>query len=407
MNILFIHQNFPGQFLHWSDHLAQQPGHRVVALSLHDNPAPQGVQVRQYRLLRGPAEQIHPLLGDLEPQVLRAEACAAAALQLKHEGFTPDLIIAHPGWGESLFIKDVFPHARLVVYCEYFYAAEGRDVGFDPEDPPFGFQKTCKLRLRNTANLHSLEMADAAIAPTQWQKSTFPRELQHKIQVIHDGINYAQLKPKGKVQIRLATQAGAPRQAEHCFETGDEVLTYVARNLESVRGFHVFMRALPRILQRRPKAHAIIVGGEGLSYGPAPASGNSWKQHMLDELDGQLDLGRVHFVGKIPYPQYVNLLHVSKAHAYWTTPFVLSWSLLEAAAAGTPLLASATPPVEEFASELGITLFPYFAAEQIADQLSDELARPTRNTRIGQLQRLSLEETTRLRTTLTERLMAT
>jgi glycosyltransferase involved in cell wall biosynthesis len=281
VNILFIHQNFPGQFVHLSAELAKDKRNKVVALSIYKLPAPAGVMVRHYTMLRPAAPETHPLLQDQEAKVLRAEACAAAALQLKREGFVPDLIVAHPGWGEALFMKDVFPQARLVIYCEYYYALEGQDVGFDPEIPPLNFQQRCRLRLKNTTNLLSMEIADAAISPTLWQKSTFPAWAQDKITVIHDGIDTTRLQPNPHAELTLA--ATSEHGAVH-IKAGDEVLTYVARNLEPVRGFHVFMRILPEVLRRRPKALAIVVGGDGVGYGHSAPNGKTWKEHMLAEV---------------------------------------------------------------------------------------------------------------------------
>jgi glycosyltransferase involved in cell wall biosynthesis len=372
MNVLFIHQNFPGQFIHLAAELAKSKHNRVVALSICKMPVPHGVELRCYTMLRQAAADTHPLLKDQDAKVMRAEACAAAALQLKREGFVPDVVVAHPGWGESLFVKDVFPQAKLLVYCEFYYAAEGRDVGFDPEQPAINFQQRCQLRMRNAHSLLSLEAADAAISPTHWQKSLFPSAFQDKIHVIHDGIDFSGLKPNPKAQLRLAQNAHRP---ELLLRPGMEVLSYVARNLEAVRGFHVMMRLLPTLLKARPEAHVVIVGGNGLSYGaPAPGGGN-WQDYMMAEVGAGLDLRRVHFVGKIPYSAYLDLLNVSKVHSYWTTPFVLSWSLLEAAVHGVPVVASNTPPVQEFAARLGIRLVDFFDQAGFVEALAEQLAR--------------------------------
>ncbi len=374
MKVLFIHQNFPGQFVHLAAALARDKRNKVVALSIYKLPVPPGVGLRTYTMLRASVPETHPLLQDQEAKVLRAEACAAAAMQLKREGFEPDVIVAHPGWGESLLIKEVFPQACLVIYCEYYYALEGQDVGFDPEIPAMSFQQRCKLRLRNTTNLLSLDMADAAISPTQWQKSTYPKAWHDKIHVIHDGIDMSQLKPNPKASLRLAANAHRP---ELLLKPGMEVLSFVARNLEAVRGFHQFMRVLPQVLRQRPEAHAVIVGGDGLSYGGLAPNGRGWKEYMMDEVGAQLDMRRVHFVGKIPYGAYLNLLNVSKVHTYWTTPFVLSWSLLEAALHGVPVVASNTRPVSEFADQLGIATHDFFDRDGFVHELSQCLGQTT------------------------------
>jgi glycosyltransferase involved in cell wall biosynthesis len=385
MNILFIHQNFPAQFVHLSAELAKDPNNRVVALSMNERPVPAGVEARRYSLVREPAPETHPLLLEQEGNVLRAEACAAAAFQLKREGFVPDVIVAHPGWGEALFIKEVFPAAKLVVYCEYYYALEGQDVGFDPEMPAMNFQQQARLRLRNTCNLHSLQIADAAISPTEWQKSTYPAWAQDMITVIHDGIDTDRLRFNPQARVAIQSAAGTVQ-----FQPGAEVLTYVARNLEPVRGFHQLMRALPKVLAQRPNAHAIIVGGSDISYGARASSGLDWKSHMLEEVGPGLDRSRVHFVGKVPYSTYLDLLSISRVHAYWTTPFVLSWSLLEAALSGAPVLASRTAPIEEFAEELSIKTFGFHDHAHAAELMAAQLAEPTVRKAVAIPQRLQL-----------------
>jgi glycosyltransferase involved in cell wall biosynthesis len=370
MKVLFIHQSFPAQFGNLAAALAANKKNEVVALSMTQLPTPNGVKVRYYTLLRQAVAATHPLLKEHEAKVLRAEACAAAAMQLQREGFTPDVIVAHPGWGEALFIKDVFPTAKVVLYCEYYYAAEGQDVGFDPEDPPLTLDSRSSLRLKNATNLLSMEIADAAISPTQWQKSTYPAWAQEKITVIHDGVDFSRFKPDPKAVLTLAGPGG---QLE--VKAGEEVVTYVARSLEPIRGFRVLMRTLPEVLRRRPKARVIIVGGDDRGYGYAAPHGKTWRDLMLAEVGKDLDMSRVHFVGKVPYQAYVGVLQVSRVHAYWTAPFVLSWSYLEASVMGVKVVASDTPPVREFADRLGTTTVGFFDQSAYADALCAALAR--------------------------------
>lgn len=372
MKILFIHQNFPAQFLHLSTDLASDRANQVVALCMHGGTAPPGVCVRRYRMLRPACPDTHPLLAEQETHVRHAEACAAAATQLAREGFMPDLVLAHPGWGEALFIKDVFPHARLHLYCEYYYALQGQDVGFDPALPPLSLPDRWRLRLRNSTNLLSMELADAAVSPTRWQRSTYPAWAREKISVIHDGIDSERLRFDPDARLALPAAGGDTRS----FRPGDEVLSYVARHLEPMRGFQVFMRALPALLRRRPQAHIIIAGAENGGYGHSAPGGASWKQHMLDELDGSLDPARMHFTGPLAPAQYLALLSISRVHAYWSAPFVLSWSFLEAALAGLPVIASATAPVLEFSGRLDLPTLPFFDAAAFADALADALADP-------------------------------
>ena len=347
MNILFIHQNFPGQFKHLAPALVQQ-GHTVVAMTLQKTEAKDwhGVKRVLYSVSQGSTPNVHPWAADFETKTIRAEACFRAALQLAAQGFTPDAIIAHPGWGESLFLKEVWPAAKLGIYCEFFYHPHGADVGFDAEFPAQDVGDACRLRLKNLNNLLHFEVADAGISPTHWQASTFPEPFRSQITVVHDGIDTAALAPNPHVSLTLNGNLTLTRQ--------DEVITFVNRNLEPYRGYHMFMRALPEILKRRPNARVLIVGGDDVSYGARPTlaqhGGQKWKDIFAAEVRPRIadaDWARVHFLGNIAYQYFIALLQLSTVHVYLTYPFVLSWSLLEAMSAGCAIVASDTQPLHE------------------------------------------------------------
>ncbi|WP_282058844.1 glycosyltransferase family 4 protein [Lentibacter algarum] len=344
MKILFIHQNFPGQFKHLAPALAKH-GHDTVALTLRvEKPTKwNGVRVLPYKLKPRAAQNTHPWLVDFDTKVTRAEACYHAAVQLREQGFTPDLIIAHPGWGESLFLKDVWPKAKMAIYCEPYHKAEYPHTGFDKEfQPEIRATEAMRLRLKNVNNHEHFDIADAGISPTVFQADTFPPEFRDKITVCHDGIHTDVLTPDSAARLTLPTGETVTRK--------DELITFVNRNLEPYRGYHVFMRALPRLLKERPNARVLIVGGEDVSYGARPPKGQTWKQIFIDEVRGQIpdqDWARVHFLGRIPYDQFQSLLKVSRVHVYLTYPFVLSWSLFETMSVEGAIVASKTAPVEE------------------------------------------------------------
>lgn len=383
MNILIIHQNFPGQFKHLAPALVAQ-GHEVTALVLKklEQTLWQGVRLVSYGVQRGTTPQVHPWVSDFETKVIRAEACTRKCFELRQQGYSPDLIIAHPGWGESMFIKEVWPQAKLAIYCEFFYQARGSDVGFDPEFPvedPQG--SACRLQLKNLNNLLHFQIADAGISPTHWQAGTFPEPFRSKITVVHDGIDTQAICPNPQVSLGMRSTHGDPIR----LTKDDEVITFVNRNLEPYRGYHVFMRALPELLKRRPRARVLVVGGDDVSYGARPPQGQKWKDLFAQEVRPRIsdaDWSRVHFLGHIPYPQFIALLQLSTVHLYLTYPFVLSWSLLEAMSAGCAILASRTPPLLE-AIEHDVTgrLVDFFDVDawvqNIDALLSDRQARET------------------------------
>lgn len=337
MRILFVHQNFPGQFLHLSPALAAR-GHDVLALTAETNRRPSPVRVLRYR--NPPAATVQGAAGTYAEMTNRGAVVARAGAQLSTaQGFAPDLVIGHGGWGETLFLREVWPAARHLTYAEFCYHARGLDADFDPEFRRDGLDARIMTAARRAHLLMALADADAAIAPTAFQAATFPAELQAKISVIHDGIDTDRLRPDPGA--RLSLPGGRVVGAN------DAVISFVARNLEPYRGYHVFMRALPAVMAARPEAEVVIVGGEGQSYGPAPGPGQSWKQRFLGEVAGRIDPARLHFIGQVPYADFIALMQVTKAHAYLSYPFVLSWSMLEAMSAGALVIGSRTPPVEE------------------------------------------------------------
>lgn len=371
MRVLFVHQNFPGQFRYSATALAARPNCKVAALSINEPgyPTP-GVAIARYRIMRPPEKGGHPLLTDMQSKVLRGEACANAAIELrKRSGFTPDIIVVHPGWGEQLFLKDVFPAAKMLSFMEFFYASEGRDTNFDPEFKTEGIGPRARTRMKNANHLLALEATDWSYSPTEWQRSSLPAPYLPRSSVIFDGIDTEFIQPLATAEFVLPD--GRRLRA------GDEVLTFVNRNLEPYRGFHVFMRALPEIQKARPDAITLIVGGDEVSYGSAPREGGCWRDVMLKEVGERLDLSRIHFLGRIPYVSYRSLLQVSRVHAYLTYPFVLSWSMLESMAAECLVVGSSTPPVREVLrhNENGL-LVDFFDIEGWQTTLIDALAAP-------------------------------
>jgi glycosyltransferase involved in cell wall biosynthesis len=385
MKILLIHQNFPGQFRHLGPELVRK-GHDVTAFVLKSTTPYvwEGIKVIPYTLQRNTSPSIHPWVVDFETKVIRAEACFRLAKSLMDQGYVPDVIISHHGWGESMFLKEVWPQARMAIYCEFYYKSEGADTNFDREFERSDPADVCRLKVKNLTNTIHFEFADAGISPTRWQASTFPEPFRSKISVIHDGIDTQSLVPRPDITIVLPNGQRLSRD--------DEVITYVARNLEPYRGYHTFMRALPRLLKERPRATFLLVGADGISYGAAPPTNKTWKEFIKDEVSPQIsaaDWQRVHFLGQIQYDGFIALLQVSRVHIYLTYPFVLSWSLLEAMSIGCAIVASNTAPVTEVI-EHGRTglLVDFFSPDQLADTVIALADNQEQRQQLGQNARL-------------------
>ncbi len=366
MKFLFVHQNFPGQYLHLVRRL-KDAGHEIIFVTQRRDREVEGVPSLEYMALPV-STGVQPYLLDLEANTMNGLAVARLCEGLKQDGFTPDIAIGHTGWGELLFIKDVWPGVPLLGYFEFFYRVAGSDLDFDLEFPP-NADDAFRMRMRNASNLLSLDAVDWGHTPTKWQRDQYPSLWHSRISIIHEGIDTTRVRPDPTARLWLRGGLSLSRD--------DQVITYSARNLEPYRGFHVFMRALPAVLERCPNARIIIVGGDNVSYGRRPPQGNSWREYMLAEVHGRLDLNRVHFVGWVPYEQYLAILQISAAHVYLTYPFVLSWGLLEAMASECMLIASRTPPVEEVIDGVDNGyLVDFFDRNALVERICEVLQNP-------------------------------
>lgn len=369
MKILFLHSNFPAQFRHLAVNLAKNADNRIVFGTTRKEGQIPGVYKLIYKPSREPKRETHHYIKPLESAVLHGQAVYRELNKLKKDGFYPEIVYGHSGWGPTMFIKDVFPRAKLLCYFEWFYNADGSDVGFDPSEPLTPDDKL-RVRIKNAPILTDLYSCDAGLCPTFWQKNQFPIEYHNKLKVMHDGVDTDYFSPRKNEKLILPSIGMNLSEAK-------EIITYVSRGMEPYRGFPQFMETVSLLQQRRKDCHVVVVGEDRVAYGRRLPDGKSYKQLMLDKFD--FDLSRLHFTGRLPYPQYLQVLRASSAHVYLTRPFVLSWSMLEAMSTGCLLVASDTPPVRELIED-GVNgiLVDFFSPQDIMRKLEKALDNPDR-----------------------------
>lgn len=368
MNILFIHPNFPGQFLYLSRHMAQVDGHRVMFLTKSTNGNRIGkVTTAVYKPLHEPEKKTHVFARPLEEAVIEGQAVYHAMQTLRDQHhFTPDVIIGHTGWGSMLYCKDLFPEVPVIGYFEWYYRAYGSDVGYFPGEEVSEEDKM-RIRTRNAHHLLGLESCDVLFTPTQWQRAQFPLPYRLQMKVIHEGVDTEFCRPQPGRKLVLE------KREEHealDLSGAEEIVTYVSRGLEPYRGYPQFISAVAFLLKKRPKLHVVVVGQDRSCYGAAP-QGTTWKEVMDKQID--YDRKRVHFVGHLDRASYQTVLQASTVHVYLTRPFVLSWSMLEAMSFGCALVASKTPPVEEVVEDGRNGLLANFRSPQHIAQRIEEL----------------------------------
>jgi len=445
MKLLFIHQNFPGQYLRLVRFLKEQDGYDIYGLgyagNIHKRGTLSGITTIGYSTPGAPGERTHHYLKSTEAAVRRGQTVARSLLNLKNKGVTPDVICVHPGWGEALFIRDVYPETPILLYCEYYFRAGQADMAFDPEFP-HTTDRAFGTRIRNVPQTLALIEATACISPTEWQASRYPAMVQGDIRVIHEGLDTDFMCPDPEEQVwvqpmrtrgesrivgmergphgvadnssKKSRAAGAhsrltaarataekttdkPKRTPSApvmnFSRKDKIITYASRNLEPHRGFHIFMRSLPEIQKLHPDAQTLIVGNDGISYSDRLPDGQSYKSKYLQEMKGALDLSRVHFFGNVPYPVLRALFRISSVHVYLTYPFVLSWSMLEAMSCEALLVASATEPVQEVVTdgENGL-LVDFFDQKALVARVDAALREPEQFTRLRQNARRTIME---------------
>jgi len=379
-NILIVHQNFPGQFPHIADALLKR-GDKVAAIGGKTARARPGVDFRRWSTNRGTTQGIFEQAVRAEADMIRGTAAAGVAHQLKQDGFVPDVIIGHPGWGETLYLKEIWPSARIILFGEMMYRSHGSDLNFDPEFGPENLTRNLRSHAKNATQALSYAYADKIVCPTRFQAASFPPVLRQNIRIVHEGVDISHAERRVDARIKLSNG--------RVLDGSTPIITFVNRTFEPLRGFHIFMRALPEVLTTCPEAEVLMIGGSAPSgYGGTSPNGKDWTSWMLDELGDQLDRSRVHFVGKVPHAQMIDAFSISRAHVYYTYPFVLSWSLVEAMAAECTIIASDTAPLHDAITN-GVegVLLPFFDVPLLSATLVRAICEPEAFAGMGQAAR--------------------
>jgi len=393
MKILIFHQNFPGQFKSLAPALASL-GHEVICIGDKNHIGsrtdwPPSIKVLPYDSPAGAGNSTHHYLQSTEAAIRRGQAVFKHLIAIKNSNFIPDICIGHTGWGESLYIKIAFPHTKVLGFFEFFYRNHGQDIGFDTEFKPTP-DDYLKVPTKNAINYLALQSTDWCLTPTNWQAHTYPLEFREKMSVIFDGIDTKRIAPKGLKEISIGDlRLGADQK----------ILTFVNRNLEPYRGFHIFMKLLGSLQKKIPDLIVVVVGGDEVSYGSRPPGGGGWRKYLLPQYESGLDMNRLHFTGRLQYHEYLDLLDIATVHLYLTYPFVQSWSMVEAMAMGKAVVGSDTSPVKEFIThQVNGLLVDFFDQDAIVKSIDELINNNVLRLKLGEAARKHIVDNYDLRT---------
>lgn len=370
--ILFVHQNFPGQYKHLANHFANDANFEVHTLSIKKFTDERMIN-HHYKLNAASREGVNQFAAEFEAKMIRAHSSILKVIELNKSGFAPDIIIGHPGWGETIFLKEIWPDAKLISYVEYYYNTRNSDIDFDLnllkqiKSDVSAFLDFTRLKLvaRNAYFTQAYIQSDFLVCPTEFQKDLLPDIFKSRVKVIHDGINTSVLKPDATASLMVNGRR---------FTSSDKIISYISRSLDPYRGFHIFIETIPQILKDHPDANIFIVGNPDTpGYGAALEEGR-FKEFFYSKIENKIDKERVFFLGVVDYEIFKKILQITSVHLYLTFPFVLSWSMLEAMSCGSLVLGSNTGPVSEVIkhNENGI-LVDFFDTKSIANNINSIL----------------------------------
>ena len=377
MHLLLIHQNFPAQFRDLGPAWLAE-GHQITAISYTTPPknstAWSGLKHFRYTWPRDgqPSKNDRGLIV--------AELCQ----QLRNKGLSPDVVIAHSGWGEALHLSGIWENVPLVVMPELWGSAKSLGFGFDPAlpedlaDPDFFTED-------NSIAAQAIHQSKAALVASRSQKASFPRHLRQKIIVQPEGL------PLNKYGINRQARL---QHEKTCFSAGQPLVTLVARTLEPLKGIRELLKTWPLVLEQRPDAQLLLVGDSNPpGYGiEAPTAAN----HLEDALAGlphHIDRSSIHVLGVLDHTSMVTLLQCSACHLALSYPYTLSWSNLEALACGAPVITNLGSALSQELSDNQNGLLCSFAdVRGLAELILELLNAPALQRRLGEAGQLLVQK---------------
>jgi glycosyltransferase involved in cell wall biosynthesis len=387
MHVLFLHRAFPSQFGHLAAELSGRFGWRCSFLAEEPGTCPPPSaemleKVELHRLPRGGG------IGQGVTHWMRAQEVAfdlcrrqAEYLRSRPE-LRPDLVVGHCGLGPVLFLDGVVD-CPTISYCEYYHAPAFGDLTYRVDLPPVELAASYPRSI-NAVTLLGLTACDSGYSATEVQRRSFPDRFRSKLEVHFDGVDTDLYRPRPRGPMQLAGRS-IPRDAE--------VLTYVSRGLESIRGFDLFLELARRLTRERPDLLVVVAGSEWSYY--AWDRLHTGRPSFRDWALGRspVDPGRILFLGQVEPEVIARVLARSDLHVYPTVPFVPSWSLFDAMSCGAVVLGSAVEAVADLV-EPGRTglLAPLFDLDAQLDLARRVLDEPAAFAPIGRAARDRIEE---------------
>jgi len=304
MRVLFIHNNYPGQFGYLVKFFISN-SHHVTFLS-------------SYAPYRHP-NVTHLVSNNPTEDPVKSQEFFASSLSSLSTECSYDLIISHSGFLCGTFAKFFFPNTPLISYLEWWFSPYYTDQFVTTPYFDYSSSLSHKQYLRNSHLALELSTSDAIVSPTHWQCKYIPDIFKSKLHIIFDGVpNYRKLR--SKVQ--------------------SSYLIYATRGLEPIRCFPEFIKTIPFLRQSGFNKSIVIIGSDKVHYGVGRAvskvnSFKDWAHHYLSSHDSAHN---VFFLDKMPKPRYMKILSQSSLHVHLSQPFVPSWSLFDSISLANPIL---------------------------------------------------------------------